>query len=481
MCEVLRTIWTRRPETGSVKVLTEMRFRAGEVLDHDANDMGGRITIKGTLKGPRAKCWPTLLSLTVRRFGTAGIMLELALKQNMFTIVQSRGQPGYLPQTLECFVEPEEIFERVALATGCPFFRFTRPTVDLSIFDADWARTTFSASPHLPMETIEVPIAARSQAILTTPIMSYRPCTEWRERVYIGPSISDGTFMPAFQGRCSGNCVDCDQHGMLNDDRNGGGQTCFECFYVRTDKQLVTDGVAAMDLDVHPSIFADLPGCLKAKIFNYLPVGPKPKYLLELEGRTFKRNYICDGCKLPTTDRIGCDGCFPTCQVNSYVFVDGETTVPLPRLLDIDKYLDYITNRALPKPTNSADVQKALEGLWSASAVAGSEQTADQFQCACSPGMELGYELSHLKDHIFQIAIKDFLDPWTFNVKQVMKCCVGILVPDGRIIPFCAYNSVRYREEIRNQLVEKKKLDNARKKIRLAEQISSQAPTPADD
>ena len=161
--------------------------------------------------------------------------------------------------------------------------------------------------------------------------------------------------------------------------------------------------------------------------------------------------------------------------------MDGETTVPLPRLLDIDKYLDYITNRALPKPTNSADVQKALEGLWSASAVAGSEQTADQFQCACSPGVELGYELSHLKDHIFQIAIKDFLDPWTFNVKQVMKCCVGILVPDGRIIPFCAYNSVGYREEIRDQLVGEQKLDNARKKIRLAEQINNPTPASADD
>ena len=147
--------------------------------------------------------------------------------------------------------------------------------------------------------------------------------------------------------------------------------------------------------------------------------------------------------------------CFPTCQVNSYVFVDGETTIPLPRMLDIDHYLDYITNRALPKLPNAADVQKALEGLWSASAVAGTEKTAGQFQCACGPGLDLGYELSHLKDHIFQIAIKDFMDSYTFSVKQVMKCCVGILVPDGRIIPFCAYNSVGYRESIREQLAKK--------------------------
>ena len=144
--------------------------------------------------------------------------------------------------------------------------------------------------------------------------------------------------------------------------------------------------------------------------------------------------------------------CFPTCQVNSYVFVNGESITPLPRMLNIDDYLDYITNRALPKLPNAADVQRALEGLWSASAVAGTEKTADQFQCACGPGLDLPYSMSHLKDHVFQIAIKDFLDSYTFNVKQVMKCCVGILVPDGRVIPFCAYNSVGYREQIREQL-----------------------------
>ena len=47
---------------------------------------------------------------------------------------------------------------------------------------------------------------------------------------------------------------------------------------------------------------------------------------------------------------------------------------------------------------------------------------------------------------------RDFMDPWTFNVKNVMKCCVEFLVPDGRMIPFCAYNSVGYREQVREQL-----------------------------
>ena len=50
------------------------------------------------------------------------------------------------------------------------------------------------------------------------------------------------------------------------------------------------------------------------------------------------------------------------------------------------------------------------------------------------------------------IVIQDFQDPYTLNVKQLMKCCVEEITPDGRLIPFCAYNSVGYREQVREQL-----------------------------
>ena len=50
------------------------------------------------------------------------------------------------------------------------------------------------------------------------------------------------------------------------------------------------------------------------------------------------------------------------------------------------------------------------------------------------------------------IVIQDFQDPYTLNVKQLMKCCVEEITPDGRLIPFCAYNSVGYREQVREQM-----------------------------
>jgi len=44
------------------------------------------------------------------------------------------------------------------------------------------------------------------------------------------------------------------------------------------------------------------------------------------------------------------------------------------------------------------------------------------------------------------------MDPWTFNQKNLMKCCKAFLLPGNKQVPFCAYNSVGYREQARAQL-----------------------------
>ncbi len=137
--------------------------------------------------------------------------------------------------------------------------------------------------------------------------------------------------------------------------------------------------------------------------------------------------------------------CFPTCRSMSYGFVDGDTLVPFTRLVDVDDYLDYVSNRFLPDP----EVRTALERMFSASAVPGVERAL--LECdACATVFR--DDPRHLERHVFVVVLQDFQDAYTLNVRQLMKCCVAELVPDGRIIPFCAYNSVGYREQVRAQL-----------------------------
>ena len=152
--------------------------------------------------------------------------------------------------------------------------------------------------------------------------------------------------------------------------------------------------------------------------------------------------------------------CFPTCNSVTYAFVEDDTVLPLPRLVDVEDYLDYVSNRILPDigEFSAESIQAALEGLWSSSAVPGSEKSGRDFALGCSIcGLLEDSELGEVTDHIFMIALQDFLDPWTFNQKNVMKCCKEILLPDGKQIPFCAYNNVGYREQTRDQLVRRQR------------------------
>ena len=153
--------------------------------------------------------------------------------------------------------------------------------------------------------------------------------------------------------------------------------------------------------------------------------------------------------------------CFPTCRSITYLLTDGAPDdedfglVPIPRLLQVEDYLDYVSNRVVPDYA----VREALEKLWSASAFMGTATTTEQLSraaealdCADACGVNLPAALENITDKAFMIVVQDFQDPYTLNVKQLMKCCVEEITPDGRLIPFCAYNSVGYREQVREQM-----------------------------
>lgn len=150
--------------------------------------------------------------------------------------------------------------------------------------------------------------------------------------------------------------------------------------------------------------------------------------------------------------------CAPTCRSITYLLTHGYPDdpdfglVPIPRLLRVEDHLDYVANRVLPDYA----IRESLEKLWSASAFIGTEtntanlkQVANALDCADACGINLPQALEGIEENAFMIVVQDFLDPYTLNVRQLMKCCVEEITPDGRLIPFCAYNSVGYREQVR--------------------------------
>ena len=113
--------------------------------------------------------------------------------------------------------------------------------------------------------------------------------------------------------------------------------------------------------------------------------------------------------------------------------------IPLPRVLHVDDHVDYITNRVIPDL--GAEVRGALEGLWSSSAVPGGDRAAADFALCCTYCDLSTLAPSEIARQMFMVMLQDFMDPWTFNQKNLMKSCKEFLLPGGHQIPFCAYNS----------------------------------------
>ncbi|MEK7328129.1 MAG: radical SAM protein, partial [Chloroflexota bacterium] len=161
----------------------------------------------------------------------------------------------------------------------------------------------------------------------------------------------------------------------------------------------------------------------------------------------------------------------PTCNFVTYAMLDGDTVTPITRVLNIDLYLDYLKNRTMPGLSD--DLLHTLERLWSSSAQVGSDRAAGEIaaitpalphthtpsrsadRCtACHSHLPLSQHAPRdLARHVFMLNVRDFMDPWTFNVKNAMKCCLEFLTPDGRMIPFCSYNSAGYREQMAQSMM----------------------------
>jgi uncharacterized radical SAM superfamily Fe-S cluster-containing enzyme len=156
--------------------------------------------------------------------------------------------------------------------------------------------------------------------------------------------------------------------------------------------------------------------------------------------------------KFVASDFVPVPCCFPTCNSVTYAFVEDGRVTPLPRIINVGDYLDYITNRIVPD--FSHEIRTALEGLWSSSSIAGSKTSLRQIAISCQ-ACELPDKLAinDIARRMIMIMLQDFMDPWTFNQKNLMKCCKEFLLPGAKQIPFCAFNTVGYREQARRQLI----------------------------
>lgn len=141
---------------------------------------------------------------------------------------------------------------------------------------------------------------------------------------------------------------------------------------------------------------------------------------------------------LNLTDFIPVPCPYPTCMSVTYVHYDGAEVKPLPRVVNVDEYLDYVQNRIVS--SLSPITQESLEGLWSASATPGSNKNSNDYACACGVPLDI---FKGIEKEITMIGIHAFMDVYNFDLKRARKCCIHQILPEGKMVPFCVYNNLK--------------------------------------
>lgn len=126
---------------------------------------------------------------------------------------------------------------------------------------------------------------------------------------------------------------------------------------------------------------------------------------------------------------------------------DGDTVTPVTRMVPVETYLEYLENTSMPNLSDAfredvEDMRAVIDRLYSKSAPHGSDRQRDAFVCACEPLVAEFDRVANLPGEVFAVTIEQFMDRDIFDVNRVARCCIQEALPDGRIVPFCAYNTL---------------------------------------
>ncbi|WP_439950907.1 radical SAM protein [Desulfatitalea tepidiphila] len=118
----------------------------------------------------------------------------------------------------------------------------------------------------------------------------------------------------------------------------------------------------------------------------------------------------------------------PLCGAMAYVIISNGKITPLNRLVGKDSLSGFLADQS-----DWEEVLKCLD---------------EDCSCGrpCLSGIGNSDSLSGAHD-FFSIGFHGMMDAFSFDIERAKRCCVHELLPDGRLIPFCLYNT-KYRGKL---------------------------------
>jgi len=136
----------------------------------------------------------------------------------------------------------------------------------------------------------------------------------------------------------------------------------------------------------------------------------------------------------------------PHCGAATYVFVEGDRYIPITRFLDVKGLMELLEKEAMHAYGLGDRLRVVKELIEKIPRFVDRERSPIKVDVAkliiniIKEGDTVALAEFHRKS-VF-IGAMHFQDAYNFDLERVKRCGIHYIVPDGRVIPFCAYNTI---------------------------------------
>lgn len=136
------------------------------------------------------------------------------------------------------------------------------------------------------------------------------------------------------------------------------------------------------------------------------------------------------------------------CGMATFLIIENENIVPITHYVDVDKFMESM-NKVYETALNGSKRRAQLQLLSASLRHARLGMLRQLLKTVLKEG---SYDaLGDLMKNVLMIGLMHFQDPYNFDLERLEKCGVHYAVPGGRIIPFCAMNTI-YRSQVEKEL-----------------------------
>jgi hypothetical protein len=138
------------------------------------------------------------------------------------------------------------------------------------------------------------------------------------------------------------------------------------------------------------------------------------------------------------------------CGVATYVFRDDNKMIPITRFVDVNglfKYLnDLSENIKDSKFKKTGKTISSLRLLWNIRKFVDEKKKPKNLSIAKLLSNAFGHgdfsDVAEFQLKSLFVGMMHFQDLYNYDIDRVQRCCIHYATPDGRLIPFCAFNVI---------------------------------------